>query len=64
MKYTRSKDGESRATLIVKKRVTREERRELVELARRQEQSLKEFLWHALERGIALEYELYGEEAE
>ena len=58
MRYTRSRDGQLRTTLIARKRVTREERRELAELAKRREQTLQEFLFCALEDGIQREREL------
>lgn len=58
MKYTRSKDGVERVTLLAKKRVTRTERHDLIALARRRGQTLQEFLFCALEDGIAREQEL------
>lgn len=58
MKYTRSKDGIERVTLIAKKRVTRTERHDLIQLARRRGQTLQEFLFCALEDGIAREWEI------
>jgi hypothetical protein len=58
MKYTRSKDGIERVTLVAKKRVTRTERRDLIALARRRGQTLQEFLFCALEDGICREWEL------
>lgn len=58
MKYTRSKDGIERVTLIAKKRVTRTERHDLIALAKRRGQTLQEFLFCALEDGIAREQEL------
>lgn len=58
MKYTASKDGKLRVTLVAKKRVTREERRDLVALAKRRGQTLEEFLTFALEDGITHEREL------
>lgn len=45
-------------TLIAKKRVTRTERHDLIALARRRGQTLQEFLFCALEDGIAREWEL------
>lgn len=58
MKYTKSRDGIERITLVARKRVTRIERHDLAMLAKRRGQTLQEFLFCALEDGIIREQEL------
>lgn len=61
-RWTKSIDGESRTTLLVRKRVTGEELERLEAIAKHQGRSVHELLGLCLEAGLDIEDEQYDEE--
>lgn len=56
MRYTASADGKERTTLRIPYRVTKDERRELVKMAKRRGMSLYTYLSTALDNGLQYDY--------